>query len=212
MRLNDVMPLWRSRLSDLLETLEERRQRTRLFYLKVFLFFIALNVACYWIAMISAFPDVAFGPERGHYFWVQIPVGVLGAVFDALSLFVTLYMVRRALTTTSHVSYVAHLSVDIAIAALATLWVLFVFSISGWLVSMIAANPESLVDRSGAYQDRLVRALQDPTGQEELRNIYFGILMGLSAMLPTLTHLYLSVHTVGTVARRSARATATRIN
>ncbi|MDA0369185.1 MAG: hypothetical protein O3C65_07490 [Proteobacteria bacterium] len=211
MRLNHVMPLWRSRLSDLLVALEERKRRTRHFYLKVFLFFIALNVVCYWIAMISAFPDVAFGPERGHYFWVQIPVGVLGAVFDALSLFVTLYMVRRALTTTSHVSYVAHLSVDIAIAALATLWVLFVFSFSGWLVSMIAANPESLVDRGGAYQDRLVNALRDPTGQEELRNIYFGILMGLSAMLPTLTHLYLSVHTVGTVARRSAQAAA-RLN
>ena len=104
MRLNHVMPLWRSRLSDLLVALEERKRRTRHFYLKVFLFFIALNVVCYWIAMISAFPDVAFGPERGHYFWVQIPVGVLGAVFDALSLFVTLYMVRRALTTTSHVS------------------------------------------------------------------------------------------------------------
>lgn len=212
MRLNDVMPLWRSRLSNLVAKLEERKRRTPFFYLRVFLFFIALNVICYWIAMVSAFPDVAFGPEREHYFWVQIPVGVLGAMFDGLSLFVTLYMVRRALTTTSNVSYVAHLSVDIAIAALATLWVLFVFSFSGWLVSMITANPESLAARGGAYQDRLVRALQDPTGQEELRNIYFGVLMGLSAMLPTLTHLYLSVHTVGTVARRSARAMASRIN
>jgi hypothetical protein len=154
---------------------------------------------------------VTFGPERGYYFLVQFPVGFLGALFDSLSLFVTVYMVRRALQATTSASYLAHLSVDLGIATLATLWVLFVFSLSGWLVSFVGANPESLLARNGAYQDRLVQALQDPTGREEIKNIYFGLLMGLSAMLPTLTHVYLSMRAAGTVARRTVLA-STRLS
>lgn len=192
-----VIELWRQRLAGVLEGLEARRRATPHFYAKVFLFFVALNIACYWLAMATAFPNVMFGPEAWHYFKVQFPVGLLGAVFDSLSLFVTIYMVRRALASRSTISYVAHLSVDLAIAALATLWVLFVFSISGWLVSLATIAPEALSDRNAVYQERLVRALQDPTGQEELRNIYFGLLMGMSAMLPTLTHVYLSLRAVG---------------
>lgn len=191
-----MIELWRTRLARVLRGLEERRRTTRFFYAKVFLFFVALNIACYWLAMVTAFPDVTFGPEAWHYFKVQFPVGLLGALFDSLSLFVTVSMVRRALASRSTTSYVAHLSVDLAIAALATLWVLFVFSVSGWLVGLATMAPEALSDRNAAYQERLVRALQDPTGQEELRNIYFGLLMGLSAMLPTLTHVYLSLRAV----------------
>ena len=208
----DVMELWRARLSALLGALEDKRNSTKYFYAKVFLFFIGLNVLCYWIAMVTAFPEVAFGPERVHYFWVQVPVGVLGAAFDSVSLFVTLYMVRRALRTTSNLSYATHLSVDVIVAGLATLWVLFVFSVSGWLVSVVGMAPESLGERGGVYQDRLVRALQDPTGRDELKNIYFGIVMGLSAMIPTLTHLYLSLRSVGSVARRSLVGAASRIS
>ena len=207
-----VVALWRSRLAALLTTLERKKANTRFFHAKVFGFFVALNLSCYWIAMVTAFPEVTFGPERAHYFWVQFPVGILGAFFDSLSLFVTVYMVWAALRASSSTSYVAHLSVDLGIAALATLWVLFVFSMSGWLVSVVGAAPESLVTRNGAYQDRLVRALQDPTGREEIRNIYFGVLMGLSAMLPTLTHLYLSMRAAGTVARQSVAAVASRSN
>ena len=204
-----MIALWRSRLGDTLAALERKRANTRFFYLKVFAFFVALNVACYWVAMVTAFPEVTFGPERGHYFLVQIPVGLLGALFDSLSLFVTVYMVRPALQAASSASYVAHLSVDLAIAALATLWALFVFSVSGWLVSFVGASPESLLARNNAYQDRLAQALRDPTGREEIRNIYFGLLMGVSAMLPTLTHVYLSMRAAGTVARQSVAVTPT---
>lgn len=188
-----IVDLWRRRLANLLAGVEARRRRTRHFYAKVLLFFVALNIACYWLAMLTAFPEYAFGPEAGHYFWVQFPVGVLGALFDGLSLFVTVYMVRRALAATSTASYVGHLSIDLLIALLATLWVLFVFSVSGWLVGLVTTPQEALSLRNAAYQDRLVQALRDPTGREEARNIYFGLLMGLSAMLPTLTHLYMSV-------------------
>ena len=193
--------LWRLRLAALLDGFAERRKRTRHFIAKLFLFFVALNVACYWVAMLTAFPEVAFGPRRVQYFWVQFPVGILGAVFDSLSLIVTVFMVRRALASTSNSSYVAHLSVDIGIAVLATFWVLFVFSASGWMISLLGAQPESLLARNAAYQDRLVQALQDPTGREELRNIYFGLLMGMSAALPTLTHVYCSVRAAASTIR-----------
>lgn len=193
--------LWRQRLEALLNALQERKRRTPHFYAKLFLFFVGLNIACYWIAMLTAFPEVTFGPRRVHYFWVQFPVGILGAVFDSLSLFVTVYMVRRALASASNTSYVAHLSVDAGIAVLATFWVLFVFSASGWMISLVGSQPESLLARNAAYQDRLVQALQDPTGQEELRNIYFGILMGLSAALPTLTHVYCSLRAAASTIR-----------
>ena len=207
-----IVVLWRSRLEALLATLERKKANTSFFYEKVFGFFVALNISCYWIAMVTAFPEVAFGPERAHYFCVQFPVGILGAFFDSLSLFVTIYMVRRALSASSSASYVGHLSVDLGIAALATFWVLFVFSVSGWIVGVLGTAPESLLARNAAYQDRLARALQDPTGREEIRNIYFGVLMGLSAMLPTLTHLYLAIRAAGTVARRSVAPVSSRSN
>ncbi len=207
-----IVVLWRSRLETLLANLERKKANTGFFYEKVFGFFVALNISCYWIAMVTAFPEVAFGPERAHYFMVQFPVGILGAFFDSLSLFVTIYMVRRALSASSSASYVGHLSVDLGIAALATFWVLFVFSVSGWIVGVVGTAPESLLARNTAYQDRLARALQDPTGREEIRNIYFGVLMGLSAMLPTLTHLYLAIHAAGTVARRSVAPVSSRSN
>tara|TARA_A100001037_G_C15149657_1_gene638359 strand:+ start:4648 stop:5325 length:678 start_codon:yes stop_codon:yes gene_type:complete len=196
--------LWRQRLAALLHVLQERKRRTRFFYAKLFLFFVGLNVACYWIAMLTAFPEVTFGPRQVHYFWVQIPVGLLGALFDSLSLFVTVYMVRRALASATNGSYVAHLSLDIGIAVLATFWVLFVFSASGWMISLMGSQPESLVARNSAYQDRLFQALQDPTGREELRNIYFGVLMGLSAALPTLTHVYCSLRAAASSIRGAA--------
>lgn len=113
-----MIAIWRLRLSDTLAALERKRARTSFFYSKVFAFFVVLNIACYWIAMVTAFPDVTFGPERGHYFLVQFPVGFLGALFDSLSLFVTVYMVRRALQATTSASYLAHLSVDLGIATL----------------------------------------------------------------------------------------------
>jgi hypothetical protein len=63
-----IVVLWRSRLEALLATLERKKANTSFFYEKVFGFFVALNISCYWIAMVTAFPEVAFGPERAHYF------------------------------------------------------------------------------------------------------------------------------------------------
>ena len=96
------------------------------------------------------------------------------------------------------------MSIDLLVAVAASFWVLFVFSISGWIVSFmpvsqenivskevqVITQPESLETRNMVYTNRVAAALTNPTGDEEMRNIYFGIVMGLSAMLPTCLHIF----------------------
>ena len=194
-----IIGIWKGHLARLLSFYETRRGSLGRFFPLLFLFFFLLNVASYWLAMVTAFPERVFGDGRGfHYFLVQFPVGFLGAVFDSLSFFVTIFIIRRALKAASSVSYLAHLSVDLGIAAVATGWVLFVFSFSGWLISdwLIGSDPARELDtlsyRNEFYQQRLVDALQNPAEPEHFKNLYFGLLMGVSAMLPSFTHLYLS--------------------
>ena len=145
--------------------------------------------------MLTAYPD-EFLKEKAHYFLVQFPVGFLGALFDSLSFFVTIFIAKKALKSTSTSSYLAHLSVDLIIAIIATWWVLLVFSISGWLVSIVQQTPESLAQRSYVYEQRLMQAVKDPTAMQNLKNIYFGTIMGISAMLPTFTHSTMSLYSI----------------
>ena len=191
-----VIGIWKQSLGKLLDYYEAKRGKLSRFFPQLFLFFVILNISCYWLAILTAYPEAAFGKERAHYFLIQFPVGFLGALFDSLSFFVTVFIAKRALRTSSTRSYVAHLSVDIVIAILATWWVLFVFSFSGWMVSLIQHQPESLTQRSYVYERRLVDAVKEPTKTQNLKNIYFGAVMGISAMLPTFTHLSLSAYSV----------------
>ena len=146
-----------------------------------------------------------FGHKAIEFVLTGFPVAVLGALFDSLSLFVTLLLIRRALSAKSNVSYVGYLSVDLFIAVLATFWVLFAFMISGWVVSLVLQVPETMSDRTSLYSGRFASALTDPFSRENLRNIYFGMIMGASALLPTLFHLAMAgrslVKTVASVAR-----------
>jgi hypothetical protein len=41
-----------------------------------------------------------------------------------------------------------------------------------------------------------MQAIQDPTGQENAKNIYFGLIMGISAALPTCLHLGLFISSI----------------
>lgn len=187
--MSTAIERWRASLSGLLRTYEERRGRLGSFIPKLFAFFVALNAGCYWLGILVAYPDKLLGADRLHYIILQVPVGVLGAVFDTASFFVTVAIVRRALQTRRASEYIAHLSIDAVIAVLATFWVLMVFSVSGWLLSYIEAAPEVLAERNAMYESRLADALRDPRGQ--WRNIYFGLVMGISASLPTLIHVWL---------------------
>ena len=190
--------LWREDLKVMLEKFQAWRTNTGHYFLKIFIFFIFLNDLAYWFAIATAYPELLSGDEFLHYSKVQIPVAILGALFDSLSLYITLVVVRRALRSPSNLSYISHLSIDLLIAIAATFWVLFVFSISGWLVSFFPvqktvevklADNETLSDRGKLYEKRVADAINNPTGENELKNIYFGIVMGLSAMIPTAVHI-----------------------
>ena len=149
--------------------------------------------------MVTAFHDLVFGKTFGYYFKVQFPVGILGALFDSFSFYITIFIIQRALETENNKIYIAHLSIDLLIAILATFWVIFVFVVSGWMISFIETlnqpieiiehydHETNIYQRAEGYTDKVNDAIQNPT--KNVRNIYFGIIMGLSAIIPTLIHL-----------------------
>ena len=189
--MNGVIATWRDALHQVLDLYERKRGAIQVFFPLLFLFFIVLNIACYWWAIYTAFPYYMQTHEASHYIKLQIPVGIFGALFDSLSFFITIWIIRRALTSTKTSEYVFHLSLDFVIAILATLWVLFVFTFGGWIISLWENAPEELAQRGTTYTNRAVQALQDPTGRENAKNIYFGLIMGISAALPTCLHMCL---------------------
>ena len=174
LRVRPIMAIWKRSLGRLLDYYEMNRGSLVSFFPKLFLFFTLLNIGCYWLALLTAYPEEAFGNERVHYLLLQFPVGILGALFDSLSFFITVLIAKRALKTTSLGSYIAHLSVDIIIAIVATWWVLFVFSFSGWLISFVQHSPESFAGRANEYEARVMAAVANPTNKNSLKNIYFG--------------------------------------
>jgi hypothetical protein len=200
----DYFYLWKKDLSQLLEKYQNWRNSTKFYFLKVFIFFLVINDMAYWFAIATAYPEIFSGKEYEHYIKVQVPVAFLGALFDSLSLYITILVIRQALLSRSNISYISHLSMDLVVATAATFWVLFVFSISGWIVSFmpvsdenivvkglkVKAKPESLKARNKVYEERVTKAIANPMGKEEMRNIYFGIVMGISAMIPTCVHIF----------------------
>ncbi len=187
--MEGTIKLWREALHQVLDIYERKRGSIKIFFPILFGFFIFLNIACYWWAIYTAFPHYMMTHEAAHYIRLQIPVGFLGALFDSLSFFVTIWIIRRALASTKTSEYVFHLSLDLVIAVLATLWVLFVFTFGGWVISFWETAPEQLAERGTKYTNRAIQAIQDPTGRENAKNIYFGLIMGVSAALPTCMHL-----------------------
>ena len=185
--MNSIITIWKDYLKQLLDFYETKRGNIFVFYPLLFLFFVLINIGCYWWAMFTAFPELTHGSAGAYYFKIQFPVGFLGALFDSLSFFVTILIIRHAIQARKGIEYVAHLSLDLAIAVLATFWVLFVFSFSGWLINAVNAVPQDLAKRNAEYQGLLLEALAKPT--DNLRNIYFGLVMGISAMIPTCVHI-----------------------
>ena len=194
--IHEIITLWRDALHRVLDIYERRRGSVKIFFPILFGFFIFLNVACYWWAIYTAFPYYMMTHEAAHYVKLQIPVGILGALFDSLSFFVTIWIIRRALASTKTSEYIFHLSLDLVIAVIATFWVLFVFTFGGWLISLWETAPEQLAERGTKYTNRAIQAIQDPTGRENAKNIYFGLIMGVSAALPTCMHLGLFFYSV----------------
>lgn len=198
--LSGTFVLWRESLARLLTWFNGRAATGRLFYPKLFGLFVTLNMGCYWWALMTVYPEKMWTDEAPEILLMSLPVSVLGGMFDFLSLFLTLFMARRAIASTSNVAYIGYLSIDLAIAIAAAAWVLFVFMVSGWMVNLVLALPETLAQREVLYKGRFWAALLDPFNPDNLRNIYFGIVMGASAMLPTLIHVFHALRALGKTA------------
>jgi hypothetical protein len=52
----------------------------------------------------------------------------------------------------------------------------------------------TIIEAEG-YGGKVNDAIQNPT--ENLQNIYFGLVMGISAMLPTFVHIFLFMKSLG---------------
>jgi len=184
---------WKLALSNLFENYKKYKPKTAYLLPIVLIFFILLNIICYWFAMMTAFPDLVFSSETGyHYFKVQFPVGILAGLFDTISFFVTLYIIKHALQSTTNFSFVAHLTIDVLIALSATFYVLLIFHLSPWIISLLEGVSEELAQRNILMQERVVSSLSSPLSN--WRNIYFGLIMGASAMLPTTIHFYMAIN------------------
>jgi hypothetical protein len=289
---SSVISEWQGRLRRLIGRYEDYRGRTRKFWRFLFLIFFLLNSFCYQFAIISAFPERAFGADWLRYVLIMFPVGIFGATFDCASFVVTLAIMRHAIRVKARLIYLGHITADIAIAILATGWVLIVFSISTVLVDFVIGPPAAVLvsqptpqtvvttpsappveqpvapaieppapsveqpvapaieppapsveqpvapaieppapqvrsvavpadesiehaqfmaARAQGYRERVADALNDPFSSQNLRNIYFGVVMGLSAMLPSLLYLYVGFAAFLAVTfGASSRAKATR--
>ena len=184
---------WKNSLAGVLNYYDNNKPPFWTFFPRLFLFFVVINLFCYWWATATAFPESIF-KAFVYYFKIQFPVGILGAVFDSLSFFVTIVIIRKALKSISALKFVGHLSIDVLIAVLATFWVLFVFSFSSWLVRLTEVDPNmaaELVTRQDIYKERMENAVENP--MQNKRNIYFGLIMGFSAILPTCLHFYMAI-------------------
>ncbi len=169
--------------------------------------FSVLNIVLYWIAMLSVFPELVFGPTFLHYFKTQFPVGILAAVFDTLSFTISLRLVRSATSHPSRTAFVKHLVLSlvnsISVAVLAGMWMVFVFSTSsvlvhrfdqwaGWEDSVSTGTTRTILERkTQMYKDMLKNAVVEP--RANWRNISFCSIMSLNDFLPSVIQSILGI-------------------
>lgn len=195
--MNSILQEWQTSLSRLYQFYLQKRAASKYFFLWLFLFFVVVNDLSFWWAMVTALPELVFNPQEfQQYFKVQFPVAILGALFDSLSFLVTIFIVKKALKSSSLQSFIGMLSVDLVIALLATFWVVFVFMFSSWLVRLsMPSEMATLSARQEIYSERVLNAINNPFAN--LRNIYFGAVIGISSLIPTLVHIVMACRAIG---------------
>lgn len=203
---SSVFEIWRGALERTRDWLERERAKGPHFWLKAFGVFFLINFSCFWWAVVTAFHSKLHGVKALEYTLLSFPVSFLGATFDVVSLAVTIWAISHALRSRSNVAFMAWLSVDVVKSFLASFWLLFVFVVSGWLVAQILPIDESLLDRAELYQDRVADMVVHPLRGDSVKNAYFGMVMGISAMLPTLAHGLMALWALATTVRRQALA------
>jgi len=128
--------VWQAELSNILSIYLSYKKHTRLFFLQILIFFFLVNALCYWLAVYLAFPELL--QDLTRTFKIQLIVALMGGLFDSLSFFITIWLIRKASRAFNTLKFFGILSVDLIVAALATAWVLLVVLVATWLV-----NPEN---------------------------------------------------------------------
>ena len=190
--MNGIISIWRDALHQVLDIYERKRGSIKIFFPLLFLFFIVLNIACYWWAIYTAFPFYMQTHEASHYIKLQIPVGFLGALFDSLSFFVTIWIIKRALASTKTSEYVFHLSLDLGNCDFGHALGLFVFSFGGWLISFgnqHLSNLQKEEINTPPVQFRHLKIQQAEKTQKYLLRTHYGNFCS-PAHIPSCDSLY----------------------
>jgi hypothetical protein len=95
------MECWRKSLETLVLLYEIYRLLQRYFWVQIGCFFIVLTLFCYWLANSTLFTLLLVSPKTYEYFLLQVLVGILGATFDTISLFITIWIARNTLNSKS---------------------------------------------------------------------------------------------------------------
>jgi hypothetical protein len=177
---------------------------------KAFVVFFLINLACFYWALLTAYPERLHGMKAVEYTMTGIPVSLLGAVFDIVTLGIIIWAVNRALATRNNLVFLAYLSVDFIIAVVATLWVVFAFYVSGWLVAQVLPINDSFAQRTELYHDRVAGVFLHPLAAESLKNVYFGLILSGSSMLPSIAHVVIAVGALAKIAHQRIFATGVR--
>jgi hypothetical protein len=180
---------WKIFLEKTLNWFSEKNEKTNYFHFKLAMFFIIVNFTFFWIGLYTTYPHLLESRKAIEYQLMSIPVSLMGATFDFLSLYITIWIAKFAVKSGKTSTYFKMIFIDLAIAILATFWILFAFISSGWIVNIILENPETFNQRTELYERRLDKIFNNPLNSDNIKNLYFGILIGCSAFFPTLIHL-----------------------
>ncbi|MEA5537041.1 hypothetical protein [Crocosphaera sp. XPORK-15E] len=55
-RRQTIVAIWKQSLTKLLDYYEATRGEFKQFFPKLFIFFVSLNISCYWLALLTAYP------------------------------------------------------------------------------------------------------------------------------------------------------------
>jgi len=124
--------VWQQELFNILNFYQSYRSEHRLFFLRLLAFFFLVNALCYWLAVVASFPELL--DDLIRMLKIQVIVALLGGLFDSLSFFITIGLIRRASRARSGIKFIGILLVDLIIAAVATAWVLLVVLVATWIV------------------------------------------------------------------------------
>lgn len=204
-----LFDIWRGSLRRVHGWVDHVRE-DRHFLVKAFVLFFFINLICFYWALLTAYPERLHGMKAVEYTMTGVPVSLLGAVFDVVTLGIIIWAVNRALATRSNAMFLAYLSVDFIIAIVATFWVLFAFYVSGWLVAQVLPINDSFAQRTELYQERVAGLFLHPLAAESLKNVYFGLILSGSSMLPSLAHVAIAVVALAKVAHRRVAMAASR--